>query len=257
MASEQETGANQPNESANPPDSARQGAVSRVIGALVSPRATFESIAERPTWVFPLVLIIVVGFLFVFSFSQRIGWRTVLEKQLATNSAFNSLSPQQQQQQIDRVVRLAPIAGYAGTTVGSAIILLIIAALYLGVFNIVFGTAIKFKQSFGVSIHAYLPLVVKSLVGLLIVWVRPPEGVSLQKLVMSNVGAFLPSSSPAWLITFGSFLDIFVFWTLALLGIGYAAASGKKLKVGTALSVVVVVWFIFVIGAVGLTAIRG
>ncbi len=250
MASEETTGANQP-------EPAPQGAVSRAIGALISPRATFESIAERPSWAFPLVVTIVVGLLFVFSFSQRIGWRTVLEKQLETNSAFNSLSPQQQQQQIDRVVQFAPIAAYASSTVGSVIILLIVAALYLGVFNIVFGTGIKFKQAFGVSVHAYLPLAVKSLVGVLIVWVRPLEGVSLQKLVMSNVGAFLPSSSPAWLITFGSLLDIFIFWTLVLLGIGFAAASGKKLKVGAALTVICVVWFIFVIGIVGLTAIRG
>jgi hypothetical protein len=250
MASEEAAGANQP-------DSGPEGAVSRVIGALISPRATFESIAKRPTWIFPLVITMVVGFLFVFSFSQRIGWRTVLQTQLETTSAFNSLSPQQQQQRLDLAVRFAPIAAYASTTVGSVIILLIIAALYLGVFNIVFGTGIKYKQALGVSAHAYLPLAVKSLVGVLIVWVRPLEGVSLQKLVMSNVGAFLPSSSPAWLVTFGSLLDIFVFWTLALLSIGFAAASGKKLKVGTTLAVICVVWFIFVIGLVGLTALRG
>ena len=250
MASEETTGANQP-------EPAPQGAVSRAMGALMFSRSSFESIAERPTWVFPVVLAIVAGFLFVFSFAQRIGWRTVLEKQMAMNSTFNSLTPQQQQQQIARMVRVAPIAGYLGSTVGSVVILLIIAAIYLAVFNIVFGAGIKYGQSFAISAYAYLPLVVKNIVGVLIIWVRPPEGVSLQKMVMSNVGAFLPSTSPAWLITLGTFFDIFIFWTLALFGLGYAVASGKKLKFGTTLGVVVVVWLIFVIGAVGITAITG
>ena len=185
-------------EEGNPETSPRESALARILGVLVRPSATFESIAEKPNWLLPLLLLILVSLALTFSFGQRVGWRALIEKQLATSSRLNQLTPVQQQQAIDRAVRLAPIGGYLGSTLGSALILLAIAGIFLGAFNIVYGTTIKFRQSFAISIYAFVPEILKGLLALLIVWVRPPEGVTPQNLVMSNVGAFLPSTTPAW-----------------------------------------------------------
>lgn len=235
-----------------------KGAFARVIGALVSPRPTFESIAQKPSWLLPLLLLLLINIVLIFSFSHRIGWRALIEKQVANNSQFQQLTPAEQQARIARGLKLAPVIGYLGGTVGNVIVVLIISAIFLFAFNIVFGSGIKFKQSFGITTHAFMPGILKGLIGLVVVWVRPPEGVNLQNLVMSNVGAFLPAGEPLWLQTLASSLDVFVFWIIALLAIGYAAASSsRKLKFGTALAVVVVIWLVFLLGWVGvLAAIR-
>jgi hypothetical protein len=231
------------------------GAFGRVVGALVSPRSTFDSIARKPGWLLPLILLITINIVVAFTFTHRIGWRTIMEQQLAKSSRYAQMTPAQQQQVLDRQLRIAPVLGYVGGTVGSVIIMLIIAGLFLGAFNVVFGSGIKFSQSFGITTHAFMPQIVKGILGLVILWVRPPEGINIQNLVMSNVGAFLPSSIPSWLQTLTTSLDLFAFWTLALLAIGYAAASSsRKLKFGSALAVVIVLWLIYVVAAVGMSA---
>lgn len=236
----------------------REGSFSRVVGALISPRETFASIVQKPSWLLPVLLIIVVSFVMVFSFGHRIGWRTLMEKQMATNATFSQMSPVQRQQTLERLTRYAPIGAYVSSTVGVVIILLVVGLVYMLAFNVVFGTSIKFRQSFAIAAFAFMPGVVKNLLALLVVWVRPPQGVSLQNMVMSNVGAFLPSTTPAWMMTLGSLLDVFSFWSLALLAVGYAAAgSSRKLRFGAALAVVVALWLIFVLGLVSVTALRG
>jgi hypothetical protein len=233
----------------------RESGISRAIGAIMSPRRTFESIARRPTWLFPVLLVLVLNLVVVFSFSHHIGWRATIEKQLATSSNYAQLTPQQQQQAINRALRIAPIGGAVGATVGFVLILLAMALIFLGAFNIIFGTAIKFKQSFSICAFAFMPGVVRGLLALLIIWVHPPEGVSLQNLVMSNVGAFLPAGVPAWLQTLGTSLDVFTFWSMALLAVGFAAVgTAKKVRFGSALAVVVSLWIVYLLAMVGITA---
>jgi hypothetical protein len=245
-------------EELNQQNAAETGAFARVIGALVSPRTTFDSIARKPSWLLPFLLLLAINLLLVFSFSHRIGWRSLIEKQLTNNSQFQQLTPAQQQERIARSVKMAPMLGYIGGTVGNIIVLLVIAGIFLAAFNVVFGSGIKFGQSFGIAAHAFMPGILKGLVGLAVVWLRPPEGVNLQNLVMSNVGAFLPAGVPLWLQTLGSALDLFVFWIIALLALGYAAASSsRKVTFGSALAVVVVIWLVFLLGWVGILAAIG
>jgi hypothetical protein len=238
-----------------PQPAPEKGSFGRLLGAIVSPRPTFDSIARKPGWLLPFLLLLLINIAVVFSFSHRVGWRGLIEKQLASNSQFQQLAPAVQQQRIARAVKLGPMIGYLGGTVGNAVVLLLVAGIFLVAFNVVFGSGIKFRQAFGITTHAFLPGVLKGLLALVIVWVRPPEGIDLQHLVMSNVGAFLPAGQPVWLQTLGNSLDVFVFWIIALLAMGFAAASSsRKVKFGSALAVVVVIWLVFLLGMVGILA---
>lgn len=253
MASEEQSTEGQSTET--PP---RESGISRAIGAIVSPRQTFVSIAQKPTWLLPVLLIIVVNLAVVSSFTNRIGWRATIEKQVASSAAFSQLTPLQQQRQIATAERIAPIMSYAGTTVGFVLILLAMSLILLGAFNVIFGAGIRFKQSFSISAYAFMPGVLRGLLALLIIWVRPPEGVPIQNLVMSNVGAFLPAGVPGWLQALGSSLDVFTFWSMVLLAVGFAAAgAARKVRFGSAFVVVFSLWLVFLLGMVGLTAMFG
>ncbi len=61
--------------------------VGRIFGAIFSPKPTFESIAQRPTWILPLVLISILSIVTVFIFGQRVGWRSFIEHQDSNESA--------------------------------------------------------------------------------------------------------------------------------------------------------------------------
>jgi hypothetical protein len=232
-----------------------ESALGRVAGALMSPRATFDSLAEKPSWLLPLLLWMAVSVSVVFTYGHRVGWRGFLEKQDAQSSSYNQRTPQQQQLILERQVRFAPIGGYAGATVFVVVIALVVAGILLCAFNIVFGTTIRFKQAFGITAHAFLPGVVKGVIALIVLWVRPPEGIDLQNLVMSNVGAFLPATAPNWGRVLASSFDLFNFWILALLALGFTAAGkSQKLKVGSAVAIIATLWLIWVLAETGLMA---
>lgn len=229
------------------PEAVSEGAFGRVLGALFSPRATFQSIANKPSWLVPVLLVVALNLVLVASFSHRVGWRPTIEKQLEGNARFTQLSPQQQERQINLALRLAPMELYVGALLGTPIVLLILAAVFLGAFNVIFGTSINFSQSFAVNAYAGMAGAVKILLAILIVWVRPPQGVDIQHLVMSNVGAFLPAGSPLWQTTPASLVDVFALWSIVLMAIGYAAASGKRIRFGGALGVIVALWLAFML----------
>jgi hypothetical protein len=70
----------------------------------------------------------------------------------------------------------------------------------------------------------------------------------------SNLG-FLVDSKSAALHSILSSLDVFSFWTLALLVIGFAASARVSRKAAT--GVIVAIWALLVLGKAGFAAIFG
>lgn len=234
------------------------GAFARVIGAIFSPRATFQDIARKPSWLLPLLILIILSMSITAIFGHRVGWRAFMEKQnsqsRASQQRMAQMTPAQQEKMIETQVKIAPIAGYIGAAVGFPIISLVIAAIFMGIFNATAGASLDFKTSFGVVTHSYLPFAIPSLLGILVLYLKPPDTVDLQNLVASNVGALLSKSAPTWQVSTGTSLDIFTFWVLGLMAFGYSVVRPKKLKIGTTLAWVIGVWIVYVLIKAGLLA---
>jgi hypothetical protein len=62
----------------------------------------------------------------------------------------------------------------------------------------------------------------------------------------------LPDESAKWLVALCKSFDVFTFWTLILLAIGFAAASPKKLKGAKPYVIAFSVWAAYVVLRVGL-----
>jgi len=232
---------------------ARESATGLLTSVLFSPRRAFESISGRPGWILPLALLIVVSVALVFSLGQHVGWRALIEIQFAHSHRLEVLSAEQQQQALDRAASFAPVVGYLGATVGTAIILLAVAGIFLGAFDVVFGSSIGFGRSFAITSYAYLPQALKGLITIVVVWALPPSDIRSINILGTNPGVLWPSAAP-WLAKLLSSLDLFTFWTLILMAIGYAVAS-KRTKLGGAFAVVIALWLVYLLAAVGLTAV--
>lgn len=230
------------------------GAFGRLIGALVNPRPTFEDIARKPSWLLPLLLLIILSLAITAIFGQRVGWRAFMEKQLAQNSRVQQMTPDQRENLINQQVKFAPIFGYVFGVIGFPIIALIVAAIFMGIFNATSSAALDFKTSLGVITHSYMPFVIASLLGILILYLKPPDQIDLQNLVASNAGTFLSSDAPKWLLALCTSLDIFTFWVLGLMAFAYSAVRPKKIKFGSALTWIVGIWVVFVLVKVGFAA---
>ncbi len=230
----------------------------RLFGVFFEPKATFESIVQRPTWVLPMLALILISIVIVALIGSRVGWRQVMERQIANSpraqQRMEQIPPEQREQILARQAKFAGVVAYVLVVAGTAIAEVVVAALLLAVFNIVSGSKIGFSTSLGIVAHSWMPYVITGLLGILILFIKDPTTIDTQNLVASNPGALLPDGSAKWLVSLLTSLDLFTFWVLALQGIGYSVTNPKKISFGKAFSYILVVWLFFVLVKVGLAA---
>ena len=226
---------------------AEMNSIARVFGALFNPRPTFESIVRRPTWLLPIILGCIIFIGLVAAFGHRGGWESFMEKQDASNSSIQNMTPEARQALIDRQVKIAPIFGYVEGVIVPFISALAVAGVLLGAFTVTGTTKTDFKTSLGIVAYAGLPWIIQGLLGILVLFLKDPSTVDLQNLVASNPGAILSSDAPKWLAALLGSIDIFAIWNMVLIGIGFSATNPKKLSVGKAFGTVLAVWSFYVI----------
>jgi hypothetical protein len=226
----------------------------RIFGALFSPKETFASIAARPTWLAPLIVLCVLSVSVIAVFSQRVGWHDFMVRQIESNSRTAQMSAEQKSQIVAQQEKFAPIGAYGGAVIGTFLAAVVIAAIFMGVFNVVGGTKVGFKTSLGIVSYGWAPGIVSGLLGILILFLKDPSTVDLQNLVASNPAALLSDGSAKWLVSLLGSLDIFSFWMMILMALGYSATNPKKLSFGKAFGSILAVWLIYVVVKVGLAA---
>jgi hypothetical protein len=234
-----------------PPQPGSLGEFDRLVGVLFDPQPAFPHIVARPRWWVPLIILAVLAVGITFAYSERVGWEGFMRQQIEASSRTRDLSPEQKEQIIEQQVRFAPIFGYVFGVLGWPIIVLVVAGVFLFVFNVLLGTQLIYRQVLAVTSYSMLPQAVGGVLALVLLFIKDPADFDLQNPVASNIGAFLdPNTVPAWLVGLGASLDLFVFWSLLLLATGLAAA-GRKLAWSKALTWVVATWVVWLVVKVG------
>jgi len=233
------------------PQPARMSAIGRMTGVLFSPKATFEDIAAKPGFVLPIAIIVVLTLAIVAVFGQRVGWRTFMEQQFAKSPQTANLSAEEKEQRMSTAVKIAPIIGYVQAVIAVPIAALIIGAVLMGVFNLIAGARVTFAQSLGIVSYSWVPGIIGGVIGLILLFIKAPETIDLEHLVAADVGAFLSGDSPKWLMSLCSSLNLFTFWEIVLMGIGFSAASPKKVSIGKGIVMVAACWALYVLAKVG------
>lgn len=223
----------------------------RVIGIFFSPRPTFEDIVRKPSWVLPVVLSTVLGLLVSVAINQRISWRDFINQQIERSPQAAQLSSEQKQQRIEAGAKFAPISTYVFGSLGPVVAALIVGLIMWGAYSLLGGISTNFSTAFGITAHAFLTGLVSSPLFILILYLKPYGTADLENPLATNLAAFLPEESAKWLIALTKSFDIFVFWTLILLAVGFAAVNPKKLKGAKSYTVAFSVWAVYVLCRVG------
>lgn len=227
----------------------------RIIRVIVSPRKTFEDISRRPSWIAPMLLMVIIGTFVAGMLNQKLNWSSYIRQKAEQNSRFAQLSEEQKETAISKQAKYAPTFSYAIGGVGSILAVLCFSLIYWGVFNLFCGAGLNFERSFGIASHGYLPSVLAAILVLITLPFKAYGEVDPEHMLVSNLGAFLSADSPKWLQTLGTSLDLFWIWTLVLFAIGYSAANPKKVKTSTAFGIVFGLWAVWVLAKVAWAAI--
>lgn len=223
----------------------------RVIGVFFSPKATFQDIVRKPSWLLPIALITLFSLAVCFAINQRISWREYIGQQIERSPQAANMSAEQKQQRVDAGAKFAGPFTYVVGLLAPIIATLVVALVLLGAFNLLAGANTNFLTSFAITAHAFLTGLVNSVLFLLVLYLKPFGTVDLENPVATNLAAVLPDDAAKWLVALLKSIDIFTFWNLILLAIGFAATNPKKLTGSKAFSIVLSVWAAYVVCRVG------
>ena len=226
-----------------------------LAGTFSSPASTFAGLVRRPTWWLPFLLwlagIGVVVLVTTPKIDMERTFREMFEKRAARTG--QSISDEQIREMVARSDR-SPARAAAIAVPSSAVVFLIVALVLWGGAR-ASGSEATFGQTMAVWAHANLANVVGVVLAVPILAGLAEASetqFSVQRVVRSNVGAFLPADAPVFLSSIASSIDLFSIAALVLLVIGM-----KKLPAmpaGAAVGVPVVLWALYVLGKAGLAA---
>jgi len=223
----------------------------RVLGVLFSPGKTFEDIVKKPSWMLPIVLTTILSIAVSFSIDQRINWREFMSQQIEKNPRAAQMSAEQKQQQIEGGAKFSPAFTYGIGLLGPILGALVVSLVMWGAYSLLGGASTNFGTAFSITSHAFLTGLISSPLFILILYLKPYGTADLENPIAANLAAFLPDESAKWLVALCKSFDIFTFWTLILLAIGFAAVNSKKLKGSKTYTIAFGVWAAFVACRVG------
>ena len=202
----------------------------RIIGVLFSPKSTFQDIARKPSWIAPVLVSTVLSIIAVVVLNQRMNWREYISQQIEKNPRAAQLSADQKEKQTEVSVKITVAIVYAAGVLVPILFALIVGLVMMGAYNLFAGAGATFSQSLAIAAHSLLVGIVSTPIFLLVLFLKPPGTIDPENPVATNLAAILPDESAKWLVTLCKSLEIFTFWTLILLAIGFAAVNPKKLK---------------------------
>jgi hypothetical protein len=233
----------------------------RVSNTFTAPSKTFEDIKRgNKSWWLPLIVMALAGYLLFAAVSQKIGLQTVIDNQVRLDPKSQERMAQSSPEQraagnkiamsiTEGVFIAGPLIGLLGAAVLSGVM--------LGTINFIFGGRAKYSSVFAMYYYAYLPSIVKVLLGIVVIYAGiAPESFNIKNFAPTNLGAFLdPAETNKALYTLATSIDAVTIWTLILVSIGIATVAGVKRSSGYI--AVFCWWVIVVLVSVGFAAIMG
>jgi Yip1 domain len=230
---------------------AQISAIGRVFGVLFSPQKTFEDIVRKPGWIVPIALLTVLSIAVSFGLNQRMNWRDFMSQQIEKSPQGAQLSADQKEQRIEAGAKFAPISTYVFGTLGPLLGALIIGLVMWGAYSLLGGASTNFSTAMAITAHAFMTGLISSPIFLLVIFLKAPGTIDLENPVATNLAALLPDDAAKWLVALCKSFDVFTFWTLILIAIGFAVTSPKKLKGSKPYVIAFSVWAAYVVCRVG------
>ncbi len=233
----------------------------RLACIFTAPSKTFEDIKRgNRSWWLPLIVLGLLNYMFFAAVVQKVGIRQVTENQIRMSpkaqERMAQATPQQQEQGYKISDAITNGVFIAGPVLG-LIIAVIVAAVLLGTINFGFGGRAKFGQVMAVVYYAWLPQMVKVLLGIVVIYAgMAPESFNIKNFAPTNLGAFLdPVETNKALYALATALDAVTIWMAVLMGIGVATVAGLKRSAGYI--AVFGWWLVMVLLGVATAAVMG
>jgi len=222
-----------------------------LTGIFFEPGPIFEALRARPRFLAAglILLFLTIGVTAVVY--QRIDMGQYIREKMEKSPR----NANQTEAQKEMGIKIGKIVGAIGIPASVPITIAGGAALYLlGV--MAFGGSIGYKKSLAVWVYSSLPpAVLASVIAVLVLFLKAPDTIDPEHLLVTNPGAFMGTDSSPVLVAVLSQFDLLRFYGLFLAAIGLRKVA--KISSGSAWSVVIGFYLIRAVLAVASAAIFG
>ncbi len=219
------------------------GFLSNLIGLYFGPKEAFLEIVKRPSFWLPLALFMATQVGFTAVWLQKVDMIEFMRSQAeASGQAFQAPPPQ--------AMGFVKFFFWAPAILFGPIFMLASGGLYLFIFRFFLASEMTFKQSLSIVAHTFAATALVTTPLMLVVFALKGDwNVAPQELLQANPTVFFEKedlAKPLWALL--SSLDLFSFWVLFLLAVGFGVAS--KRATGSALWGAAAPWLLYVVGKV-------
>ena len=222
-----------------------------LTGIFFEPSRTFEALRARPRFLVAGLIVLILTCIVTFTLYARVDMGQFIRDKIeqSPNAA------QATEAQKDLQVRIGKIFGMVGIPLSVPIVTAAGAALYL-LLVMAFGGSITYKKSLSVWTYSWLPqAAVGTLIAILVLFLKAPDTIVPENLVATNPGALLGEGSPKVLVALLRQFDILRFYGFFLAALGLRKVA--KISSGQAWGVVLTLWIIGLLLAIGSAALFG
>jgi hypothetical protein len=222
-----------------------------LTGIFFEPSRTFEALRARPRFLVAGLIVLILTCLVTAALYARVDMGQFIREQIEKSPRAAQLSEDQKDMQVKfgKIVGMViiPVLIPLGIAAGSAIYMLLVMA---------FGGSITYKKALSVWTYSWLaPSLFGTIIALLVLFLKSPDTIVPENIVVTNPGALMGEGAPKVLKALLTQFDLLRFYGLFLAALGLRKVA--KISSGQAWGVVLTLWFIGLLLAVGRAALFG
>ena len=237
-------------ETARPAGETMSGA-STLTSIFFEPGRVFDDLRARPRFLIAGIILLVLTTAVTATLYQRVDMGEYIREKMEKSPR----SAQQTPEQKEMGVKFGKIIGAVAFPASIPFWIAGGAALYLlGV--MAFGGSISYKKALAVWVYSSLPpSVLATVVALLVLFLKSPDTIDPEHMLVTNPGAFMGADSSPVVVALLSQFDILRFYGLFLAALGLRKVA--KVSSGSAWSIVIGFYLIAAILKIASAAIFG
>jgi len=222
-----------------------------LTGIFFEPSRTFEALRARPRFLVAGIILVVLVIIVTAVLYMRVDMGQFIRDRIERSPSAAQLNEQQK----DMQVKLGKTVGMILIPVSMPVMIAGGSALYL-LLVMAFGGSINYKKALSVWTYSALPQhLIGALIAILVLFLKSPDAIQPERLVATNPGALMGEESSRVLVALLSQFDLLRFYGLFLAALGLKKIA--KLSSGQAWGVVLSLWLLGLLFAVGSAALFG
>ena len=226
-----------------------------LVDVFFAPREAFTRIVKQPSFLLPLIAWLVLSFGFTAIWMNKMDPREFMKNTLEEQGQWDKIPADQRDQVLESSAGRMKTFGWIGPAVFMPLMLLLVAAVLMGIYKFFYAAELTFKQALAIVAWSFFAVALLTTPLLLLVMnLKGDWNLNPQNVVQANPAVFFEKdavSKPLYSLL--SSIDLFSLWTVFLLASGFAVASRKKTS--AAIWGVAVPWLLIVLWKVGWAAI--